>query len=530
MVLERQGQLLQETRSSRAARVLRAVFLGLLFASALALRAYDIQLLPLQFHPVRQYRSAFIAEYLYYRGLKSVPKWKREEITINREKEAALEPPIMEHLAALGYRIVGRERLWIPRSLAAFFWVVGGLFLYLLAKDFTSPNAALFSTAFYLFLPFGVIASRSFQPDPLMVMSMLASLYLIWRDYQKPSLRRFALAATVSALAMLVKPVCLFVILGATAFLGISQKGFWHAVRSRRLWLFAGLTLFPCVAYYLSSYLIGTGIRYQAESSFRPHLLITASYWADWFRMIDQVVGSAAFILGLVGWLLFRKGSSRAVMTGMWFGYFVFGLTFSYHTATHSYYQEQLIPIVGLSLAPLAEALLRQLDSATVEQGLRWQLGAGGILLLAGGLTMVSYLKAVWGPLTYVDRDQVTISQEIGRRVDHTSRAICLSYAYGELLDYHGEMFALPWPWRSDMARGTGWSRAGISAEERYKEMTKGYSPDYFIVTQMDEYEAQPGLKDFLNRNFPVLAREDRYVIFDLRRRLHPGSPSQSEP
>jgi hypothetical protein len=50
--------------------------------------------------------------------------------------------------------------------------------------------------------------------------------------------------------------------------------------------------------------------------------------------------------------------------------------------------------------------------------------------------------------------------------------------------------------------------------------MAQDYSPEYFIVTDMDEYRGQPELDDFLNKNFPVLEPANRYVIFDLRKRL----------
>jgi 4-amino-4-deoxy-L-arabinose transferase-like glycosyltransferase len=43
---------------------------------------------------------------------------------------------------------------------------------------FLSTGAALVSTAFYLFAPLGILLSRSFQPDALMMLMFLVSLFL----------------------------------------------------------------------------------------------------------------------------------------------------------------------------------------------------------------------------------------------------------------------------------------------------------------------------------------------------------------
>ena len=74
-------------------------------------------------------------------------------------------PPVLELVASFAYLVSGGEHLWIPRLLSALFWMVGGVFLCLLARRMVSPNAAVFSVAFYLLVPYGVFASRAVMPD-----------------------------------------------------------------------------------------------------------------------------------------------------------------------------------------------------------------------------------------------------------------------------------------------------------------------------------------------------------------------------
>ena len=144
----------------------RTLLVGLLFALALGVRLYGIAEPPMDFQPVRQYHSALLARGFY--------EWLSTGELRTLPPDGVIEPPIMESAASFAYYLSGGEHLWIPRLLSAACWMVGGMFLYLLARGaFSSPNAALFSTAFYLLDPFGVLPSRAFMPEALMVAALL---------------------------------------------------------------------------------------------------------------------------------------------------------------------------------------------------------------------------------------------------------------------------------------------------------------------------------------------------------------------
>jgi Dolichyl-phosphate-mannose-protein mannosyltransferase len=514
-----QTAVAQTVRRTSLGLALHLVLLLSIFSAAIGIRAWKIRLLPLEFHPVRQYRSAFIAKAFYYQGNPSIPEWKKDIAARFVEREGILEPPILEHLGSLSYRIVGKERVWIPRFFSAIFWVVGGAFLYLLARDAASSRAAIFSTTFYLFLPFGVAASRSFQPDPMMVMALLLSVYLVFRYYHRESWQLLALAACAAAAAMLIKPVCLFLIFGAFVLLAFSKQGIWKSFRNPRIWAFGAISLVPSVIYYAHGILSGGRLESQAEGTFFPRLFFERQYWLGWLGNIDRVTGVAIFILALLGILLFRPGMPRALMVGLWAGYFLFGLVFNYHIHTHDYYQLQLIPVVALSLGPMADTLFTDL-MVLVAPGWGGRVALTALLLLGALLATASYIQAIWDPVYWVNRDQVTISEEVGRRVNHTNRALLLSYAYGDLLEYHGDVYGIPWPWKNDLDSQRRLGQSPPTLEGLFQEMSQKYSPEYFIITEMAEYDRQPDLQNFLTKNYPLFARGDRYLIFDLRKRL----------
>src|ERR1043165_7624443 len=167
-----------------SSRTARTIALVLIFGAAFGIRLYDLSDLPLDFHPTRQLLSAIKARGLYYETQPNgVPTWKLETAIRMAKLKADVEPVVLEHLVAFTYRFTG-EQLWIARIYSSFFWLIGGVFLFLLAREFVSFEGALVATAYYLIFPYAIIASRSFQPDPLMIMLMLGFLWTFasWCD------------------------------------------------------------------------------------------------------------------------------------------------------------------------------------------------------------------------------------------------------------------------------------------------------------------------------------------------------------
>jgi hypothetical protein len=490
------------------------LILVLLFTVGLGLRLIRIDDPPLNFHATRQYRSLIIARGLYVERVTAIPEWRREVARTNMQKQGILEPPIMEYLASIGYHLAGGERYWIPRLLSVLFWMVGGGCLYRIAQKVAGAEAALLSLGLYLFLPFGIIASRSFQPDPLMVMLILGSLYAIMRYDETPSRNRLGWVTLVSALALLVKPISLFVIFTVFLTLSVNRQGVKRSLTGFDNMIFFLGTLLPTLVFYLSGILFTGIMEIQARSSFLPQLLLTIFFYKGWLKNLAIVIGVPVFLLSmgcLLLLMLLHKRSSWLVK-GMWVGYIIFCLVFNYHIATHDYYHLQLIPIVSLTVGAAAA----QISARLQRNG--WQ----GHLLGWVGMVAVIVL-GLWNPVFRVQspvqnlETQIQVAQEVGLHVDHSLDTIYLAADYGTSLEYHGELSGYPWPLLSDLA----WERlAGdevLTAQDRFEEWFSGRSPAYFIVLDMYELTQQPDLAGFLNDNFPLLVAKDTYRIYRLQ-------------
>ena len=163
----------------------------LLLTLGLGIRLYDLTDLPLDFHPTRQLLSALKARGMYYETLTDIPSEQRSFAIQQWKIRAAIEPEVIERMTAFTYQFTG-EQLWVARVYSSLFWVIGAFFLFLLARRLTSTDGALAATAFYLFAPYAVSASRSFQPDPLMVALIVIFWWAVyeWSQTRTPSLGR----------------------------------------------------------------------------------------------------------------------------------------------------------------------------------------------------------------------------------------------------------------------------------------------------------------------------------------------------
>jgi hypothetical protein len=484
----------------------------LLFAAAFGLRLYHIDEPPLEFHAARQYRSLIIARGLYAQHATTVPEWERQVAALGMERQGILEPPLMELLAATGYMIAGSEQTWIPRVISTLFWLVGGAFLYRIGRTLADRRVALVATTFYLFLPFAVVASRSFQPDPSMVGLMLASIWATLRHHQRPTPWRLALAVACASLAFVWQPRSICLVSAVFVSLAIQRNGWRRASWLRESAAFlAAAAVVPAAAYGYG--IVSGAFRMDiAQDIFQPGLWLSSFLWRGWLGNIDAAVGLVPFAGALLGFFLFRRGTPRALLIGLWAGYAAFGLAFDYAVAVHDYYHLQLVPIVGLSAAPILGHALARAQKRSPERP--WRVAIWSILLGSLVLTMLLARARIENPGW---EQEVATREAIGAAVQHSTRTIYLAGDYGVPLEYHGILAGRAWPLESDLEFEGLTGRPALSAEQRFEQDFVADRPEYFVIQDFEELDRQPDLLSFLDTRFPVLEETDAYRIYDLR-------------
>ncbi len=232
-------------------RWLRPVLLWVLFGLGLGIRLYDLTDPPLDFNPTRQLRGAIMARGYYYEMLPDADPTQRDTSSSMARRMVEFEPPILEWLMALVYLLVGNEHFWLARIFNSLVWLGGGWVLYRLSRRFAPAEAAMVALGFYLFLPFSVYASRSFQPDPLMTVLTILLAYCVLRWSEDFGWKWALLVGLLGGLAALVKVVAAYFIGGIMLALVLGSLGLRRTLRNKQVWSMFLLMVTPGIIYYL---------------------------------------------------------------------------------------------------------------------------------------------------------------------------------------------------------------------------------------------------------------------------------------
>ncbi len=487
------------------------ILLALLMIAALAIRTRDLDQSIVRFHPTRHYRSAILARACYYDHASGITVAAKAVSEANRVMQPAGEPPAMEWLACAAYLTRGREDVMIPRVLAVIIWAAGAIPVWMIASRIGSALGAEIAVALYLFLPYGIVASRNFQPDGLMTLASLWAIVALLRYHDDPRGSRLAMAALLVGVAGLIKPMSVFLTVPAIlAVAGTSKDSAASAgstVRSVCV-LVAGGLLLP-VVYYGFEALTGTLVRDQMRMRFEPHLMATAFFWRGLVTMAARVETLPLLAVSAIAVFVAADRLARRLLAALLAGYAAFAMAFTYHMPTHDYYHLPYIAVVAIGVSVFVarvEVFLR----ARVRTRLAYALCAA---LAVGG----SF--AAWPRLHVDDAGRFTqMYQEIGALTEHDTRALFLDTEYGYALMYHGELSGDSWPNRDDLAAEAIDGRPVVNAETRFARDYAGWAPNYFVVTDLRSLAASPDLQAMLDRHATPVRVTNQYRVYRFTR------------
>ena len=299
--------------------------------------------------------------------------------------------------------------------------------------------------------------------------------------------------------------------------------------------------------YYGYGTVIGGFLNGQFQGKVVPQYLLETYFYMGWLRQIEFMVGYVAFAGALLGVLLLRPGLPRALMVGMWGGYFLFGLVFTYHIHTHGYYSLQFVPVAALSIGPLwdkAGAYTRRRDPhfyrRAIVLGLMVLVGVFGVV--EQRITILGIARQDQGAKPFPGRylGSVLIAdyerraenyREIGHIVDHSPRTIFSAPDFGYPLLYYGRLDGEYWPspdmvrwWRS-RERAASHLEGAATRRELFDSWYFEASPEYFVVIKSEEWRNDRETRRLIKRHFPNVAKDRYYLVFDLRKGDYRSKP-----
>jgi 4-amino-4-deoxy-L-arabinose transferase-like glycosyltransferase len=489
------------TASRSSAPLWLPLFCLLLILGAI-LRLINLNAPPLDFHPTRQLRNALVARAIYYAGLPQADPSTRNLTESFRRAVGQYEPPIFETIVGQTFRVTGGESFAIPRIYDTAFWLVAGVALFSLSRRIASPVAALISLTYFLVLPFAVQASRSFQPDPLMTAAFVIAIYGLFRWTESREWKWAIFGALFAGLAVLVKVVIVFLLIGGAIALVLATLGrrFW---RSPQVWAMAALMGLPATGYYVLAQPARSSEYFFAWTVDLIRLITSVHFYADWLGFVGSLVGLTTILLSLIG-TCFAPIKTRWLLVGLWAGYLMYGLALPFQMFTHSYYHLQLVPVIALGLLPVAEVLIARARELTRV----WQVA----MLLPVLALMVYEGWAVRSVLVAEDfSDSPAFWESIGRAIPENADVIALTQDYGFDLMYWGWRRVELWPLNTNLSQFRN-SERDLAA--RFEALTA--ENRYFLVTAFGQLESQPEVRSMLER-YPVAAQGAGYVLYDLQ-------------
>lgn len=335
-------------------------WLGLILIVGFQVRTYRLERPLADWHSWRQADTAAVSRNFLKEGFTVLePKYDdmspiSEEGLPNPQRFRYVEFPIY-NLAVSGIWLGTGISEPVARFVSILFSLVSVVFLFLLTREFSSNTFALLTAAVFAFLPFNIYYSTVIMPEPMLIFTMLGTLYFfkIWQDsktFVKDIILGF-LSIIFFALALLLKPAAVFLLI-PIIYLVYKKEGI-RVWKSKKFIIFLIVSVLPFLAWRVVALAHPEGIprwRWLLNTSgirFKGAFF----YWLvqdRLGRLILTLPGFGLFILGLVA-KPFKKEQ-------LFFYFFlismaVYVIVFAQGNVTHDYYQVPLLPVLAIFVA-----------------------------------------------------------------------------------------------------------------------------------------------------------------------------------
>jgi 4-amino-4-deoxy-L-arabinose transferase-like glycosyltransferase len=346
-----------------------------------------------------------------------------------------------------------------------------------------------------------------------MVGLILCSLWAFYRWQEEKTWKWAFTAGLLSGMAIFVKNVALFPLLGAFALVILSTQGLKQALKDPQMWTVAVIAILPTAIYMVDGLFISKDLDTTMGLRFFPGLWMDPAFYVRWKNIIGNTLGFGPFILALLGIFMTKPGIDRSVLLGVLLGYLVYGFVLPYHISTHNYYQLTLVVFIALSLSMIGKSVFQKIVE---NNGRSLWLDAAVVCIILFVIT-----AKMWNVHVELARDdyreEPRFWAELGDRLGHTSPVLGLTQDYGNRLAYWGWQSLDEWPTTGDqdLRELAGKTR---SFDEIFSQHVVG--KQYFVVTNFKQFDSQPELKDKLFKTYPIIEQSPDYIIFDLQHQV----------
>ncbi len=293
-----------------------------------------------------------------FEDISNVPSGTRE----NPEGYRFVEFPFYNVMQAASFMVFDHFTLeeW-GRIVTNLISIVGVFFLFLLVKRYSNSVAAISAAFFFAVLPFNLYYDHTILPDPLMVTTMIMSLYFfdmfLGAKTKSAKLSFFVLTFLSAAVALLVKPFVAFFFL--PMLVAVWNKWQWKLFLQWPLYVLLIISFVPFALWRIWMAQFPAGIPSSSWLFNSNHIRFTGAFF-NWIfaRRIGQLILGyfliGPFIIGIVSII-----KNRLYFLSFLASSFVYVSVVATGNVQHGYYQLPIIPSIAIFLGLGADFLIR---------------------------------------------------------------------------------------------------------------------------------------------------------------------------
>lgn len=392
------------------------------------------------------------------------------------------EFPLYNAIVALIYHFKGINTVY-ARLVSIFFASVGTFFLYLLGKKLFSTKVAALAALFYAVIPYNIYYGRVIMPDPMFICFSIISFYLLLLMVEKPNFVRGMLFSVAFAIALLVKPYAIFLLIPFVYWV-IANHGF-RAFTKPMFYIAPVISVVPLILWRYHCSLHPEGIFYSEWLYNKYDIRFTGAFfrWLIFDRMNRLILATGGFVLfffGIVSSIASKKGWLMILWLISVLTYFT---VFAAGNVTHDYYQLPLMP-VGALLVSLGFFQMIDLGKNIFQKIVLW-----GVALSLIVISFAFGWYEVRGFFNINDWNMI----EAGKRVD-------------EITPKDAKVIA---PYQTDPSFLYQTNRHGWTTEyDIDKKIAEGAT--FYVSTSYDD-EARA-----LEKKYTVIEKNNKYIIIKL--------------
>lgn len=260
------------------------------------------------------------------------------------------EFPFYNAVVALIYKQFGINHIY-GRLVSIFFATLGAMFLYLLTNKLFNRKVAILAGLYYALNPYNIYYGRVVMPDPTFVSLSIISLYLTVKWVETKKVGRAIAFASTFALAMLVKPYAIFMLIPILYWLYANWGK--KVYRDPKIYSYLIASFIPLLLWRLHLHSHPEGTFASAWLMNGDGIRFTGAFfrWMVFERLNRIIFATGGFVLLIIGVLRSHLTKNGKLMLAWFLSVIAYFTVFAKGNVTHDYYQLPVMPVGAILVA-----------------------------------------------------------------------------------------------------------------------------------------------------------------------------------